>query len=601
MAGNSKRLFIALFSVMLAGDLLLGMYDIKKSERIVVMAEGDVSAPTDGAASAPEDNAGVEEYPVHINVYMADDARSKEDGNLENTPASGVGIILREGAGTREGDALLTLQAGENGGLDAVLPSGTYTAQIDAPGCARTFMEIHVDDRETSADGYVLRSLEEGMTGVVLTWTGAGADLDLTLFTPFHGEDGGMARIGGQTMGDEYGNFLMSDNSAGCEVIYVNTAQDGSYKVYVNDYTNSRAGNYSSDMLGKSNIHIYIYDSTGLAAEYAFPAGQTGVMWEVAEISGSRITPSRKMYDKAEGESWRLEEKRKKRLVKANYYRGNGNLYNLICSNDYIYDSKLNLEKIVCAKFNYWPNAAYTHYHDYKEQIYSYDDQGCLTKRVADKGRYAIGSWVEDSYDSQGNLTKSANYNPDGSMAWDGWTEYSYDGQGRLLKSISLNASNDAKDWTEYSYDDQGRLTRKAVSHWGQFGGPEPWSERSEGEEYSYDSRGSLIKKRVYGTAGSTYYEDYDVEYANEYDSHGNLIKSDGSVQAENEKSGLRELREYDYDIRGSLIKESYYTYNNNNLTNLTEKSYDEKGNIIEEIEYSYDWYEWEKVEYIYE
>lgn len=253
--------------------------------------------------------AGAEEYPVHINIYIADDAKSKGDGSLENTPAAGATAILREGAGMREGEALLTLQVGEGGSLDTVLPSGIYTAQIDAPGCIRTFLEICVEDRETNIDGYVLKSLPEGMTGVLLTWTGMGVDLDLTLFTPFQGEGGDMARIGSQTASDAYGNFLMSDNSYGCEVIYVNTAQDGSYKVYVNDYTNSQAGNYSADMLGKINIHIYIYDSTGLVAEYAFPAGQTGVVWEVAEISGSRITPSQRVYDRVEGKNWWLEKK----------------------------------------------------------------------------------------------------------------------------------------------------------------------------------------------------------------------------------------------------------------------------------------------------
>lgn len=253
--------------------------------------------------------AGVEEYPVHINIYIADNARSNEDGSLENIPASGAALILREGAGAREGEALLTLQAGEGGSLDTALPSGIYTAQIDAPGCARTFLEIRVEDSAASVDGYVLQNLQEGMTGVVLTWTGADVDLDLTLFTPFQSTAGDMAHVGSGTWEDGYGNYLVADNSSGCEVIYVNTTQEGSYKIYVSDYTDSQAGNYGSDVLGMIDIHIYIYNSSGLVAEYTFPAGQSGVVWEVAEISGSRVTPSQRVYSQVEGKDWWLEEK----------------------------------------------------------------------------------------------------------------------------------------------------------------------------------------------------------------------------------------------------------------------------------------------------
>lgn len=250
-----------------------------------------------------------DEYPVHINIYTAEDVKSGEDGSLSRNPLSGAGVTLREGAGAYEGEAFRTLQAGEGGTLDTALPSGVYTAQIDVPGYSRTFLEIWVDERETSADSYLLPALEEGRMGVVLTWEGGETDLDLTLFTPFQSAGGDMARVGGRIMDDGNGNRLLSDNSAGCEVLYVNTAQAGSYKIYVNDYTDIQAGNYTVNTLAGINIHIYLYDSNGFVAEYVFPAGQTGVVWEVAEISGSQITPGQRVYSRMEGKSWWLESK----------------------------------------------------------------------------------------------------------------------------------------------------------------------------------------------------------------------------------------------------------------------------------------------------
>lgn len=108
---------------------------------------------------------------------------------------------------------------------------------------------------------------------------------------------------------DGYGSRLVADNVSGCEVMYINSAEPGSFKLYVNNYTDSRAGNYSSDTMSVLNIHIYIYDSTGLIAEYIFPAGQAGVVWEVLDISGSQLTPSRRVYSSLAGKTWWLENK----------------------------------------------------------------------------------------------------------------------------------------------------------------------------------------------------------------------------------------------------------------------------------------------------
>lgn len=536
--------------------------------------------------------AGVEEYPVHINIYIADDIKSKEDGSLENIPASGAVVILREGAGAREGEPLLTLKVGEGGSLDTALPSGVYTAQIDAPDCARTFLEIRVEDGAASVDGYVLQSLREGMAGVLLTWTGADVDLDLTLFTPFQSTAGDMAHVGGQVSGDEHGNSLLSDNSAGCEVIYVNTTQDGSYKLYVSDYTNIQAGNYSADVLGKIDIHIYIYDSTGLVAEYVFPAGQKGVVWEVAEISGNRITPNQRVYDRMDGKSWWLEKKEKKRtkrLVQEVCYPGNlnSNEWEQPSILEYSYDSRGHLTKKVGYAGVYM---------SYINEEYDYDSQGNLIKTTIQYDESgSMKHWTENSYDNRGNLIKSAEYNDKGIY---NWTENSYDNRGNLIKSAEYG-SKGIYSWTENSYDSQGNLTRSAAYWYNKLSWERNYDsqgrlvrEVEEGDDdyyeynYEYDDWGNLKKTitcvpEIYDVPENFRYY-LTIEYKNKYDSRGNLIRREGYYN----DGSLCCLTENTYDREGNLVQESDYRYGGANIQSSLVKKYDDQGNVVEEIMY---------------
>lgn len=245
-----------------------------------------------------------DEYPVQIQVYAAADVRSGEDGTLQRAAVPEASVSLRQGTGAYDGTVLATWKADAEGLIKTSLPSGTYTAQIDAHGFAVSYMEVVVAEQETTAACYVLPSVPEGSTGIVLTWEDASADLDLTVFTPWQASDGDMAHVGGKTSADGHGNYLVADNKAGCEVLYINSAQPGSYKLYVSNYTDSLSGSYASAALSALNVHVYIYDSTGFVSEYAFPAGQTGVVWEVAEINGGQPTPGQRVYSQLEGKNW---------------------------------------------------------------------------------------------------------------------------------------------------------------------------------------------------------------------------------------------------------------------------------------------------------
>lgn len=239
-------------------------------------------------------------YPVYVDVYSALEVYNDAVGNM----LQGASITIRRGSGAYEGEALKTLEADGSGRLRTDLPSGIYTAQVQVPGYADSYLEIEVAEGETTAACYVMPTPAPGETGVVLTWSGAEADLDLTLFTPYQSTGGDMAHIGGGIMADVHGNRLLADNSAYCEVMYINTSEMGSYKLYVNNYTDSLAGNYGSTLLATMEIHIYIYDSNGFVTEYTCPAGQSGVVWEIVEISGTNLTASGRVYDRVDGKTW---------------------------------------------------------------------------------------------------------------------------------------------------------------------------------------------------------------------------------------------------------------------------------------------------------
>lgn len=251
---------------------------------------------------------GGDEYPVAFRLYSCMDVASDENGTVLGEAAGTASATIREGAGNRDGEALMTVETAD-GELTTELPSGIYTVQFHTEGYLDSYVEVEVMEEAVSEDIYVMPGLAEGQTGVLLTWEGEEVDLDLTLFTPDQAEGGDMAHIGGGVAQDGKGNILVSDNSSRCEVLFINSDIPGSYKLYVNDYTDSLAGSYTSDALYRVNVHIYIFHSDGLVAEYTVPVGQNGVVWEVAEINGKNITPAQRVYSEISGKNWWIQDK----------------------------------------------------------------------------------------------------------------------------------------------------------------------------------------------------------------------------------------------------------------------------------------------------
>lgn len=246
---------------------------------------------------------GGDEYPVMLHAYSCMDVVSDENETALGTPIQTVTATVREGAGNYRGESIRTVET-QNGELVTNLPSGAYTVQLHAEGYLDSYMELEVGEDAAARDAYIMPGLAENQTGIVLTWDSDETDLDLTLFTPYQAANGDMAHIGGGVDRDSYGNILVSDNKSRCEAMLINSGEQGSYKLYVSNYTDSSAGNYSSDALYRINVHVYIYNSDGFLAEYTIPLGQSGVVWEVAEVNGRTVTPAQRVYADISGKSW---------------------------------------------------------------------------------------------------------------------------------------------------------------------------------------------------------------------------------------------------------------------------------------------------------
>lgn len=247
-------------------------------------------------------NSG-DEYPVALHLYSCMDVVSDDNGTTTGGALQTVTATVREGAGNYNGESLRTVET-QNGELAVNLPSGVYTVQFHTEGYLDGYKEVEVMEAATVVDAYAMPGVAETQTGVILTWDSDEVDLDLTLFTPYQAAGGDMAHIGGSVDWDGNGNLLIADNKSKCEVIFINSGVQGSFKLYVNNYTDSVAGNYRSDALCRINVHVYIYNNNGFVADYTIPLGQSGVVWEVAEINGGTVTSAQRVYSEISGKSW---------------------------------------------------------------------------------------------------------------------------------------------------------------------------------------------------------------------------------------------------------------------------------------------------------
>ena len=240
---------------------------------------------------------GEEVYPVQLAFYDAEEVE---------TSLKDVSVTF-----SREGSAISSDEAAETkflsdayGMINEQLPGGTYMVTVQKEGYLQTNWEISVSERTKSRKEYLVPELSGGQSAVVLTWNDESLDLDLAVFTPYQAENGNMAHIGRQMQSDAYGNRIVAVPGSGCETAYIDTAVLGSYKIYAVDYTDGTQQNYTADAMAGADARIQIYDSKGLLETFAVPTGEQGVIWEAAQISGSRVSASQRVYSDIDGEDW---------------------------------------------------------------------------------------------------------------------------------------------------------------------------------------------------------------------------------------------------------------------------------------------------------
>ena len=226
-------------------------------------------------------------------------------------------IIIRKGMNARKGEAVYTGSTDESGQAEITLPRGHYTIETAVDGYERTWKSITVnpymeegEDAPVETSVYLIPALAEGESAFVLTWRDdVEVDLDLTLFTSLAGDDGNMGHIGEGITTDDAQDYLVSDNSSGCEVIYGSAAYgQGPLKAYVCNYTQAQR-HLPFASWRDLDIHLYIYQPDGQVAEFRPDENAGGVVWEAAAVRNGSISAYNRFYDNIEGKSWWQDEK----------------------------------------------------------------------------------------------------------------------------------------------------------------------------------------------------------------------------------------------------------------------------------------------------
>jgi hypothetical protein len=269
--------------------------DDKKTES--VMKETQTEAMTEANTEEPKSEG--DEY--NVAFYVVDSTTVSTQKCSTGNAVSNATLDIRDGASSYSGDVIQTATTDVNGHAAIDLKTGTYTVQIMADGYSTMYYALEVGTEDTSLNCYAAPVNNDKKKTIVLTWDNPDYDLDLTVFTPYQGSNGDMAYIGSGVQSDSHGNYIQSDNSSSCEVAYIDGTDTGDYKIYVNNYTDTQAGNLSSAVLGVVNVHVYIYANNVLVADYTVPIGANGVVWEVVEISGTTYLPCQRVYSDVSG------------------------------------------------------------------------------------------------------------------------------------------------------------------------------------------------------------------------------------------------------------------------------------------------------------
>ncbi len=248
--------------------------------------------------------AGSERYPVSVQMYDA--LNYAADGNGMQR-LSDAWVRIRSGMNNREGGIVAEVSANAQGLATVELYPGMYTAEVQKSGYTNTYYNFLAGEGRETVQINASPTLAQGEVRVVLTWGSTPQDLDSHLFLPYDDVFGNSTyHIWYGNKQDSLGNNLDVDdrNGYGPETVTISSLQDGLYKYYVVDYSNSSSGNPQSEEMSRSGARVDVYTENGLAASYTVPVNREGVIWEVFEIRNGEIVPIQRYYSNIEENSW---------------------------------------------------------------------------------------------------------------------------------------------------------------------------------------------------------------------------------------------------------------------------------------------------------
>lgn len=226
----------------------------------------------------------------------------KKDITAAPIPAQ---IIIREGVNARTGKAVYAGSTDADGAVSEILlVSGSYTVEAATEGYETTWMSLEIDADSEEASVYLIPTLAAGESAYVLLWDeNSSSDLDMTLFTPYVGSDGNMSYVNYRVKNDSLQNYILSDNTSGCEVIYGHAESGyGALKVYVSNY--SKLYGRASASWDDLNVRLYIYQAGAGMTECIAENSSTGTaIWEVASLRNDVVSVYDRFYTTAQGKN----------------------------------------------------------------------------------------------------------------------------------------------------------------------------------------------------------------------------------------------------------------------------------------------------------
>jgi YD repeat-containing protein len=198
------------------------------------------------------------------------------------------------------------------------------------------------------------------------------------------------------------------------------------------------------------------------------------------------------------------------------------------------------------------------------------------------------------TYDADGNLLKSLDYSPDGSVNRSVF--YEYDKQGKLIGESTFGVHRQALFQRLFTYDTAGDLKEETVYN------PDGsikyttvtvyGSQRTRIKSVRYSRAGYVTSSRTYNSRGeleeeTTFTRKNVVDYKTvfEYDVQGNKTLEayyTGAGKLLNQQNPNHSKSVYRYDGNGNLVEETDFKPNGS-ASWRTVYDYDNKGNIVEE------------------